>query len=43
MSLKLIKLVGPVKIEIPCIDGVGSCTYEDVCSMLPRPQDCPGI
>mmetsp|Transcript_23006 Transcript_23006/g.53768 ORF Transcript_23006/g.53768 Transcript_23006/m.53768 type:complete len:199 (+) Transcript_23006:1-597(+) len=26
--------------EIPCVDNVGSCTYTDLCSMLPS-GDCP--
>jgi ganglioside GM2 activator len=41
MSLKLIKLIGPVKFEVPCIDNFGSCTYKDVCVYLPHPSDCP--
>lgn len=29
---------------IPCVDGFGSCTYEDLCSRLPQPpQPCPPI
>lgn len=27
--------MGPLKIEIPCIDGFGSCSYEDICKLLP--------
>lgn len=28
--------------EIPCVDGVGSCDYDDLCSSLPKPgQPCP--
>lgn len=41
MTLKLIKIVGPFKVEIPCINNFGSCTYSDVCAMLPIPDDCP--
>lgn len=43
LSMKLIKVVGPIKIEIPCIDNFGSCTYQDVCKMLPSPNDCPAF
>ncbi|CAF0900342.1 unnamed protein product [Brachionus calyciflorus] len=43
MTLKIIKIVGPFKVEIPCIDNMGSCTYSDVCSMLPKPGDCPAF
>lgn len=35
VKLKLVKKMGPLKIEIPCIDGFGSCTYEDICKLLP--------
>ncbi|XP_074651986.1 ganglioside GM2 activator-like [Tubulanus polymorphus] len=30
-------------IEIPCISNVGSCTYNDICSMIPSPPggQCP--
>ena len=41
MTVKLVKVVGPLKIEVPCIDNFGSCTYNDVCSMLPSPGECP--
>lgn len=27
MTLKIIKIIGPVKFEIPCVDNFGSCTY----------------
>ena len=27
-------------IHIPCVDGVGSCTYDDVCTMV-DPSQCP--
>lgn len=43
MTLKLIKVVGPFKVEIPCIDNFGSCTYNDVCAMLPTPDNCPAF
>ncbi|XP_064637910.1 phospholipid-transporting ATPase VD-like [Lineus longissimus] len=40
VSLTLKKKVFGVWIEIPCIDNVGSCVYEDVCDMLPK-TPCP--
>lgn len=44
VSLKVVKVVGPSKITIPCISNVGSCTYSDICSMLPQsPSDCPAF
>jgi ganglioside GM2 activator len=39
----LIKIVGPVKVEIPCVDNIGSCSYKDICSMLPAPDNCPSF
>jgi ganglioside GM2 activator len=42
VSLKVAKVVGPSKITIPCISNVGSCTYSDICTMLPQnPSECP--
>ncbi|KAI3379216.1 hypothetical protein SNEBB_006036 [Seison nebaliae] len=32
--------VGPVYVEIPCIDDYGSCTYDDLCKRLESVQ-CP--
>ncbi|WAR00002.1 SAP3-like protein [Mya arenaria] len=28
-------------IRLPCIDDFGSCTYDDVCSLLQQVQQCP--
>lgn len=40
----MIKIIGKFKFEVPCIDGIGSCTYDDVCSRLPKNnEDCPGF
>ncbi len=41
MNVRIIKLIGPVKFEIPCVDNFGSCTYDDVCAMLPPSDQCP--
>ncbi|XP_019361657.1 PREDICTED: ganglioside GM2 activator [Gavialis gangeticus] len=39
------KKLGEIWIQIPCIDQLGSCTYEDLCSILddiiPPGQLCP--
>ena len=24
-----------IKVEVPCVDNIGSCNYDDVCSMIP--------
>ncbi|GFR94370.1 ganglioside GM2 activator [Elysia marginata] len=28
-------------IKVPCVDGVGSCTYSDFCQMLNKIKKCP--
>ena len=43
MQMKLIKKIGFIELEIPCVENFGSCTYQDVCAMLPLPQDCPSF
>merc|ERR1712127_782462 len=41
LQLKVLKITGPFKLEIPCIDGYGSCTYADACELLPSStNDC---
>ncbi|KAG8225758.1 hypothetical protein J437_LFUL005717, partial [Ladona fulva] len=30
-------------VEIPCLDNIGSCTYEDVCTLTPFKEPCPPI
>ncbi|KAG8128511.1 putative Ganglioside GM2 activator protein [Naja naja] len=39
------KKLGEMWIKIPCVDDVGSCTYDDVCalldSLIPPGQPCP--
>lgn len=34
-KLKVEKSVFGIKVEVPCVDNIGSCDYDDVCSMLP--------
>ncbi|XP_077983984.1 ganglioside GM2 activator-like [Glandiceps talaboti] len=36
------KIVG-IWVEIPCVDNIGSCTYDDLCSLIPfsPSQPCP--
>lgn len=42
LVLKLWKQIMGEFIEIPCVDNFGSCTYDDVCSMLVLIQSqCP--
>ena len=41
LQLKITKIVEHFKVKIPCVDNFGSCTYEDVCSQLPQPDNCP--
>jgi len=43
VALKMLKKVGPVEVEIPCVDNFGSCTYSDVCQLLPPASDCPAF
>lgn len=28
-------------IKLPCVDQFGSCTYEDLCTILAKITDCP--
>ncbi|KAI9557540.1 hypothetical protein GHT06_017368 [Daphnia sinensis] len=35
------KKVGFLWIEVPCVDNVGSCNYEDLCAELPFPPGVP--
>eukprot|EP00118_Oscarella_pearsei_P007746 m.38674 g.38674 ORF g.38674 m.38674 type:complete len:210 (+) comp32625_c0_seq1:64-693(+) len=28
-------------ITVPCIENIGSCTYDDVCSLIPPLSECP--
>jgi len=39
MSLK--KKVFFVKVPAPCINGIGSCSYENVCDVIWGEKDCP--
>lgn len=40
VALKIYKKIGPNFIEIPCIDHLGSCTY-NICDLLEEVQTCP--
>lgn len=35
------KKIGPIYIEIPCVDNVGSCHYDDLCNLLSQITTCP--
>ncbi|XP_002734286.2 ganglioside GM2 activator-like [Saccoglossus kowalevskii] len=41
--LEIKKEVAGIWVPIPCIDNVGSCTYDDICSLIPIPptEPCP--
>jgi len=39
MSLK--KKIAFIKVPAPCINGIGSCTYENVCDVIWGEKDCP--
>lgn len=35
---------GHIWVPLPCVDNIGSCTYNDFCSILPPPSDpCPDV
>jgi ganglioside GM2 activator len=40
-DLTVSKKVFGAWIELPCVDNVGSCTYNDICSMIPPYNPCP--
>jgi len=42
LSLTVKKKIGFVWFTAPCKDNVGSCTYDNICEMLPA-SDCPAI
>ena len=43
MSVQVQKKVGFFWVDVPCVDKVGSCDYEDICLDIPFPpgQPCP--
>lgn len=41
LSITLKKKVAFIWITIPCENGTGSCTYNDLCGMMPIPNPCP--
>ncbi|XP_018010900.1 ganglioside GM2 activator isoform X3 [Hyalella azteca] len=38
VSVKVERHVWLMWVPVPCVDGVGSCTYDDVCSYTPSPS-----
>jgi len=43
-SVKIETKIFGTFIEIPCVDNFGSCDYDDLCSLLPKPEEpCPPI
>ncbi|XP_005092952.2 ganglioside GM2 activator [Aplysia californica] len=42
VALKVYKQLFGVWVEVPCIDGFGSCTYDDMCTKLAHVQ-CPPV
>ena len=43
VSVQVQKKVGFFWVDVPCVDKVGSCDYEDICLDIPFPpgQPCP--
>ncbi|XP_046646738.1 ganglioside GM2 activator-like [Daphnia pulicaria] len=43
VAVRVQKKVGFFWIDVPCIDNVGSCDYEDLCAIIPFPpgEPCP--
>lgn len=43
VSVQVQKKVGFLWVDVPCVDNIGSCDYEDACAMIPFPpgQACP--
>ena len=35
------KKVGSIWVKVPCIGEIGSCTYDDLCSILSMIPECP--
>jgi ganglioside GM2 activator len=43
-AVRVQKKIGFIWIDIPCIDNIGSCDYEDLCALIPfKPvgEPCP--
>ncbi|CAG5129237.1 unnamed protein product [Candidula unifasciata] len=41
VALVLEVKVGSIWVKIPCIQNLGSCTYEDLCELLAQITECP--
>jgi len=41
VSVVIQKKVGFLWVDVPCIDNLGSCSYQDFCSILPFSPDKP--
>ncbi|GAB1601740.1 ganglioside GM2 activator-like [Argonauta hians] len=40
-SVEMYRKLGASYIKIPCIGNIGSCTYDDLCSLMSQIQQCP--
>lgn len=40
-KVTLQKRVGKLNVTIPCVDNIGSCTYDDLCELIPYQSECP--
>ncbi|KAK3099248.1 hypothetical protein FSP39_001519 [Pinctada imbricata] len=40
-SLNMTKKIAGIPIHLPCVDGIGSCNYTDLCGMLAQIPECP--
>jgi len=41
VTVKITKKISFIWIDVPCIDNIGSCVYEDFCVAIPLPPDVP--
>jgi len=41
VEVHISRKVGFIWIDVPCIDNIGSCLYEDICTAIPFPPDAP--
>jgi ganglioside GM2 activator len=41
LSIKMYKKVLGFWVKLPCTNGMGSCSFSDVCSQWPIPSPCP--
>eukprot|EP01105_Mastigella_eilhardi_P027195 TRINITY_DN824_c0_g2_i1.p1 TRINITY_DN824_c0_g2~~TRINITY_DN824_c0_g2_i1.p1 ORF type:complete len:206 (+),score=70.74 TRINITY_DN824_c0_g2_i1:81-620(+) len=40
VQLNMEKQMGSTWVQIPCVDGIGSCTWDDICPLLAN-ETCP--